>query len=151
MEYVIILLVVALAIAPLSHFAPSKRQRAVARMREFAAVKGLFVEFRQLPGKTVETGQGRQDIIYYGKRLPPARGEEPLIGSWYQGEDGWRATRGIKKPPEILAQLPPAVLAAGADQGSCGIYWRESGDEEELAAIILVIDQWANSLRSRES
>jgi hypothetical protein len=148
MEYIIIILVVALAIAPLSHFAPSKRQRAVARMRESAAVKGLFVEFRPLPGNTASTGRRGQDIIYYGKRLPPARGAEPARGSWVQFEDGWRATQGIKKPPEILSQLPSTILAASVDEGSCGVYWRETCEEGELVAIILVIEQWAGNLRA---
>ncbi len=46
LTYFIIIFVVALALAPLSHFLPSKRQRKVAGMREYAAVHGMFVEFR---------------------------------------------------------------------------------------------------------
>jgi hypothetical protein len=50
LTYLLIILVIAIALAPLSHFVPSKRQREVARMREYAAVNGLFVEFRGVPG-----------------------------------------------------------------------------------------------------
>ena len=151
MEYLIIILVVALALAPLSHFVPSKRQRAVARMRESAALKGLFVEFRQLPGQSRSSGAGSvsstEGVIYYGKRLPPARGSAFPRGSWIRSEDVWRSTRGGDTPPDILTQFPVSVLAASVDEGSCGIYWRESGGPEELVRIISVIEAWASSLR----
>jgi hypothetical protein len=151
MEYLIIILVVALALAPLSHFVPSKRQRAVARMRESAALKGLFVEFRQLPGQSgpdaVRSTRGNEGVIYYGKRLPPARGVSIPRGSWVRLEEDWRSTRGTDTPPESLAGLPVSVLAASVDEGSCGIYWRESGGPEDLAQIIAVIESWAASLR----
>jgi hypothetical protein len=154
MEYLVIILVVALALAPLSHFAPSKRQRAVARMRESAALRGLFVEFRQLPGHRAPqaraAGRASEGVIFYGKRLPPARGGAPQRGSWNQSEDGWRSARGVEAAPDILRQLPADVLAASVDEGSCGIYWRESGNPEQLVDIIDVIEQWALSLRPRE-
>ncbi len=51
MTYLLIIFVIAVALAPLSHFVPSKRQRQIARMREYAAVHGLFVEFRGVPGR----------------------------------------------------------------------------------------------------
>ena len=38
MTYLLIIFVIALALAPLSHFVPSKRQREIARLREYAAV-----------------------------------------------------------------------------------------------------------------
>ena len=49
LTYFLIIFVIAVALAPLGHFLPSKRQRKVARMREYAAVHGMFVEFRALP------------------------------------------------------------------------------------------------------
>ena len=75
MEYFVIVLVIALALAPLSHFVPSKHQRKVARLRESAAVQGLFVEFRNLPdgGGTASSGrvarQQDRNIIYYDSCL----------------------------------------------------------------------------------
>jgi hypothetical protein len=153
MEYFIIILVIGLALAPLSHFVPSKRQRQVARMRETAAVRGLFVEFRDLPtdrrgnaaGATDGASRGR--IIYYGKRLPPARGDVDLRDSWVVDEQGWRSLRGTRKPPGILGDLPGEVLAASVDEGSCGIYWAEAGEEAELVQIIAVLEDWARQLR----
>ena len=155
MEYFIIILVVAVALAPLSHFVPSKRQRAVAKMRESAAVKGLFVEFRSLPGEgdaSSATGHRKTEgVIYYGKRLPPRRASSPDSGSWVRSGEGWRAVRDRHALPDVLGQLPPQVLAASIDEGSCGIYWRESGTLEDLADIISLIEQWAMKLRPLQS
>lgn len=155
MEYLIIILVVAVALAPLSHFVPSKRQRALAKMRESAAVKGLFVEFRSLPGQdgsaSATSHRKTEGVIYYGKRLPPRRASSPDSGSWVRFGEGWRAVRDRQAPPDFLTQLPPQVLAAGVDEGSCGIYWRESGTPEDLADIISLIEQWATKLRPRQS
>ena len=155
MEYLIVILVVAVALAPLSHFVPSKRQRAVARMREHAAVNGLFVEFRQLPsseGSSRGTSDAAVDgVIYYGKRLAPARGASPVRGRWLRQDGAWRSLKGSGPVPPMLEQLPAGVLAASADEGSCGIYWRESGDEMEVAQIVEVISRWAGSLRPQQN
>ena len=62
MKYLLILFIIALALAPLTHFLPSKRQRKVAGLREYAAVHGLFVEFRKLPGSEREAVRARTPI-----------------------------------------------------------------------------------------
>jgi len=148
--YLLIIFIIALALAPLSHFVPSKRQRKVARLREYAAVHGLFVEFRTLPGAK----SGRQppklaaggDIIYYGRRLPPRRGEPVVRGSWIAGEEGWRGVDRRTPVPDLLQQLPVGILAASVDEASCGIYWQESGSEEVVERIREVLEAWAEQL-----
>jgi hypothetical protein len=151
-KYLLIVFIIFLALAPLSHFVPSKRQRRVARLREYAAVHGLFVEFRQLPGddRAIGRGQGaRGDIIYYGKRLPPARhGQPEPTAAWLCYEDGWRGiTTGQRTVPPVLEQLPAGMLAASVDQGSCGIYWLEPGEEAAVAEIQAVLERWSAQLR----
>jgi hypothetical protein len=153
MEYFVIVLVIAVALAPLSHFVPSKHQRKVARLRESAAVQGLFVEFRNLPdggGAGASRRVARQqhgNIIYYGKRLPPLRSGSAERGSWTCDEEGWRGVRHHTAVPEVLAELPPQVLAASVDEGSCGIYWQEAGGEAELADLVRVLNSWSGQLR----
>jgi hypothetical protein len=148
--YLLIILVIAVALAPLSHFVPSKRQRKVARLREYAAVHGLFVEFRTLPGAK----SGRQspklaaggDIIYYGRRLPPRRGEPVVRAGWIAGQEGWRGLDRRAQVPDLLRQLPTGILAASADEASCGIYWQESGSDGEVERIRQVLEAWAEQL-----
>lgn len=150
MSYLIIAVVIFLALAPLSHFIPSRRQRREATLREAAAVKGMFVEFRNLPGP----GKGgervsRSNIIYYGLRLRPSRGRERREGAWLRdGAGEWRAASGRRPLPGPLENMPSGVLAASADEASCGVYWREEGDEENIAQIHRALAQWAELLQA---
>jgi hypothetical protein len=148
--YLLIIFVIALALAPLSHFVPSKRQRKVARLREYAAVHGLFVEFRTLPG--AKNGRPQLsaapggDIIYYGKRLPPRRKEPVKSGSWVADREGWRSVGRRAAAPDSLPQLPAGILAVSVEEASCGVYWQESGSEEDVEQIRQVLEAWAEQL-----
>jgi hypothetical protein len=148
-KYLLILFIIAVALAPLSHFMPSKRQRQQARMREAAAVNGLFVEFRSLPG----SASGRQPagadsgrVIYYGKRLPASVKERPRRAAWIRDESGWRPLQAGDLPPVLLQDLPGSVAAASIDEGSCGVYWQEEGGEDEVKVIVGVLEAWLATL-----
>ncbi len=148
MEYLIILLVVALAAAPLLHFAPSRQQRRLARLREHAALSGLFVEFRKLPGDLAARHPGANGkTIYYGYRLPPPKHGESRSGAWSSAAGSWRAlgkeTAAVAPVPAGLADLPASVLAASVDDVSCGVYWLEAGEEQEIDTIASVLKAWA--------
>lgn len=146
MEYLLILAIVALAIAPLTHFLPSRRQRQVARMREYAAVRGLFVEFRDLPGsgRADAAAQLRpEQVIYYGLRLRPSRGDARRRQAWQQQEGEWRGIGARLPAPPGSELMPAAVLGLGIDEGSCGAYWREQGEEPEVQQIIDALGAWA--------
>lgn len=151
MTYLLIAFVVALALVPLTHFLPSKRQREIARMREYAAVHGMFVEFRVVPGRDRARVQDRdragQDTIYYGKRLPPAKKKGERALAWRRSDEGWMGLERSFVAPPVLAGLPAQVLAASVDEASCGVYWRESGSVEDVEQIRQVLEQWAGDLR----
>ena len=148
MSYFLIIFIIALALAPLAHFMPSKRQREIARMREYAAVRGLFVEFRNNPGAGERAGRSAGDIIYYGIRLPPRRGDPVENGSWVLGQEGWRSLGGRVPIPVPLLELPVDIIAASVDQSSCGIYWREAAGEERVEQIRRVLERWSRELLS---
>jgi hypothetical protein len=149
MKYLLIAFVVFLALAPLSHFVPTKRQRLVARLREYAAVNGLFVEFRPPPGSADDAAHvtGSSGLIYYGKRIPPGRGTPIGRGAWVRDEDGWRARQRPAPVPEPLSKLPPEIGLATLDEGSCGVFWAEEGGEETVELICQVLGEWTAALR----
>ena len=128
MTYLLILFVIAIALAPLSHFVPSKRQRQIARMREYAAVHGLFVEFRDVPRRQYQDARQRNpvghDTIYYGKRLKPSRNRGEGARAWLREEEGFVGLERRLAPPSELAGLPPQVLAAGvpAERLHCELF-----------------------------
>ncbi|MFV0478932.1 MAG: hypothetical protein ACK5ME_14025 [Parahaliea sp.] len=147
MTYIIIALVVALALAPLTHFLPSKAQRRQAHLREVAAQQGMMVEFRSLPSQgSASERLPHSGIIYYGWRLRPSKGRERRRGAWIHEVDGWRSLGERVPVPAALAQLPPLILAASVDEISCGIYWQETGDEEIIRQIQCCLQAWASTL-----
>ena len=150
MTYLLIFFVIALALAPLSHFVPSKRQRRIANLREYAAIEGLFVEFRGLPGADKNRERPviapRGDIIYYGKRLRPRRTGAVQSASWIYSAQGWRSLGQRTLVPDQLLQLPENILAASVQESSCGIYWQETGEQEQVGQIKQALESWAASL-----
>lgn len=152
MKYLLILFVLAVAIAPLTHFLPSKRQRLVAKLREYAAVHGLFVEFRDLPARDGGHGRGSDNptqVIYYGKRLPPSREKLRSRLSWLPESEGWRGVGHREGTPACAEQLPGAIQALGQDEASCGIYWQEEGLEADVEMIVQALESWAGHLSGR--
>lgn len=153
MTYLLIAFVIFLALAPLSHFVPSKRQRKIARMRERAALGGLFVEFRRPPEAVARLLDRRQpgEPIYYGKRLPPARNGKAAAAFWVRDEGQWRGVKHRNSLPDFLPTLPLDVFAASVDEGSCGVYWREQGEDSEVDLIEAALTVWAADLRAVDS
>ncbi len=142
MTYLLIAFVIFVALAPLSHFVPSKAQRRVARMREQAALNGLFVEFRKLPGSDEQRRPSPPGTIFYGLRHRSR--EEPAKRRCYLRErSGWRELERGRMMPEAgwLAGLPETVLGAETSPDGVGVYWQESGEEEQVSEIARVLKQ----------
>ncbi|MFK7831156.1 MAG: hypothetical protein AB8B57_15390 [Congregibacter sp.] len=149
MIYVLILGVVVLAAAPLWHFAPSKRQRHQAKLRETAALSGLFVEFRDWPlppARLERLHTAERQLLYYGCRLPHLRGEVLNTVSWYRDADGWASLPPRQALPELVEQLPDSVLALGLSHSSCGLFWQERGDAEQVAEFARLLGLWRDSI-----
>ncbi len=149
LTYLLIIFVIAIALAPLGHFVPSKRQRKVARMREYAAVHGMFVEFRALPdvgGTPLSNPVSGAHVIYYGRRLPNKRARPIDSGTWIHAAEGWRSLGRSLPVPAQLPALAEEISVASVDQFSCGIYWTESSGEEAVEQIRQVLEGWCEDL-----
>ncbi|MEQ9464968.1 MAG: hypothetical protein RJQ10_14990 [Haliea sp.] len=149
MNYLLIAFIIVVALAPLTHFLPSKRQRRQAALREAAALAGLFVEFRSLPGTAAgRAPQAQQDVIYYGRRLAPSKGRGSRRGAWLQRDGEWLpAATGARTPvPGPLLACSPDILGASLDEGSCGVYWQEQGDTATVGEIHGILLAWAEQI-----
>ena len=147
--WLIIFGVVAVALAPLTHFMPTKRQRAVASMREYAAVNGLFVEFRKFPGGDERPWPAERpsgDVIYYGKRLPAKGRRDSVSANWRRDKQGWCSVGNYAAVPEYLEELGPEILGASRDDSSCGVYWVESGGESGVEQIRGALQRWSDEI-----
>lgn len=145
LTYLLIVVVIAMALAPLAHFVPSKRQRALTRMREYAALNGMFVEFRDLPARAGSHVVVR-DVIYYGKRLPNMRAKPIASASWLRTEEGWKCVDKRLPVPAAVQELSAEISAASVDQASCGVYWTESTGEAGVEHIRQVLVRWCDEL-----
>lgn len=147
--YFFIAVVVMLAAAPLLHFLPNATQRRQVALREAAALAGLFVEFRDLPGyapRLEAMSRAERQVVYYGARLPAA-GRSLQRQSWWRVGDEWRGgPERLQLLPSALRELPDSVLAASMDSNSCGVYWREAGDTGDVEQIIHCVTVWRERL-----
>jgi hypothetical protein len=141
----LIVFVIALALAPLGYFLPSRRQREIARMREYAAVHGLFVEFRDMP-TAAGVPVAARGVIYYGKRLPNTRANPIESACWVRAGDSWRSTGRRLPVPAPVHELSGEIIAASVDQSSCGVYWTESTGEAEVERITHILERWCEAL-----
>jgi hypothetical protein len=149
--YSIIALIVLLALAPLWHFMPTKRQRHQAQLRESAALAGLFVEFRDLPlgpERLARLAATERQVLYYGLRLPASRKTTRKRLAWYREREDWNSRPGRLELPPIVAKLPDSILAVGVSEESCGVFWQEQGDESLVREIALLLMQWREDLLS---
>ena len=143
------LLVVLLALAPLWHFAPSKRQRLQARLRERAALSGLFVELRDLPlppDRLERMAKAERQVVYYGCRLRASGAVPTRRTAWYRSGDEWACRDGRDEAPEIVREIPVSVLAVDLGPASCGFYWREDGTEAEVTDMAERLLAWRDSV-----
>ena len=53
----------------------------------------------------------------------------------------------IGAAPPVLQSLAAPVLAASVGEGSCGVYWRESGGVDAVELIRQALESWAGELR----
>lgn len=128
---------------------PSKRQKHQARLREAAAIAGLFVEFRDLPlapQRLARLSAPDRQVLYYGRRLKPSRRDARPAQNWYREADHWVSRPPRLTAPDIAAVVPESVLALGVGEASCGVYWREEGDENTVRELASLLQQWQAQL-----
>lgn len=134
MAFWIIVGVLLVALAPLTHFWPSKQQRRLADIREQAALLGLYVELRKLPAhRKVDIhipADDRRYWVYYGLRL--ATKMKVPIGSWLRTPEGWLSLTGDNNLPPALNALPEGLDVVSSTPGSVGFFWQERGGDEVL-------------------
>ena len=145
LEYLIVVLVIAVALAPLVQLLPSARQRKTAALRECAALQGLFVEFRAMPGSHLSV-KAPPGVIYYGRRFPIRRANAVDKGAWLLLHDGWHTVAGSKPITKLILDFPIEILAASVDESSCGIFWTESAEEGAVEQIKEYLERWIEEL-----
>jgi hypothetical protein len=155
MKFLLILFVLAVAISPLLSMAPGKRQRKIAKLRQYAQSKGLIVTLAvppQLPLWLVANRDTntRQSACYTRRYAPEEKRGRSEFFCLLRHEQGWYSEDG--KPASapkvvLLDDLPMDVGAVVVDRQGCSVYWDESGGVEGIDQLIGVMELILSSLK----
>ena len=141
MVYLLILLGLAVVLAPLMSAMPSKAQRAKAGLRDLARTHDLRVSLRPLPAVPARFRfEPEDELACYERRFPVSQqksgGEEQ-----YLCVDGqWWPTTGVEDAPGWLQFLPLGAAYVECRNESVSIFWDEKAGPEGLAKISQAID-----------
>ncbi len=141
MVYVLIVLGLAVVIAPLMSAMPSKTQRAKAALRDQARACNLRVSLRPLPAIPPRFRFASDDeFACYERRLSTplhvaGRDERFVL---IHGE--WSPTTGISTAPKWLSALPSGVAFVELSEQTVSIFWNEKEGVEGLHMLLQAID-----------
>ena len=141
MVYVLIVLGLAVVIAPLMSAMPSKSQRAKAALRDQARACNLRVSLRPLPAIPPRFRFASDDeFACYGRRLSRplhvAGRDERFVS--IDGE--WSSTTGVSTAPKWLSALPSGVAFVELSEQTVSIFWNEKEGVEGLHMLLQAID-----------
>ena len=141
MVYVLIVLGLAVVIAPLMSAMPSKSQRAKAALRDQARACNLRVSLRPLPPIPPRFRFDSDDeYACYERRLSThlhAAGRDERFVS-VDGE--WSPTSGVSTAPKWLSTLPTGVAFVELSEQTVSIFWNEKEGPDGLHTISQAID-----------
>lgn len=141
MVYLLIVLGLAVVIAPLMSVMPSKAQRQKATLRDEARGCALRVSLRPLPAIPARfrfTPDG--ELACYERRLQadlqlPGRSEDFVYAGGV-----WSPTKGVAPAPAWLADLPFGAVFVALSEHTVSIFWDEKEGSEGLLKINQAID-----------
>jgi hypothetical protein len=145
LAWLLILLVVFVALAPLIAMMPTPRQRRLSRLRQAARERGMKVQLRPAPPLL----RIDDSIALYSRPLVAPPEVQLLPGEFFRDHDGWRRRAG-QAPHGIadcLQGLPGDVNYLVVEQRSVGVFWEERGDLEQLENIDRILGRVIDELR----
>ena len=141
MVYVLIVLGLAVVIAPLMSAMPSKSQRAKAALRDQARACNLRVSLRPLPPIPARFRfESDYEFACYEKRLSPHL-KLPSRDERFVSVDGeWSPTKGVSPVPKWLSALPSGAVFVELSEHTVSIFWNEEGGADGLHMLSQAID-----------
>jgi len=140
--YVLILLGLAVVIAPLVSVMPSKSQRAKAALRDEARTRSYRVSLRPLPAVPPRFRlQIDADLACYERRLPAALAVPDRAMAYVCVEGGWWPTSGTGDAPAWLSELPEGSVYVERGEQTVSIFWDEKAGSDGLTLISQAIEK----------
>ena len=141
MVYLVILLGLAVVIAPLMSAMPSKAQRAKAGLRDQARAYDLRVSLRPLPAVPARFRfEPEGELACYERRFPVSQQKSGGQEHYLCVDGQWWPTTGVEDAPGWLHYLPLGAAYVECRDESVSIFWDEKAGPEGLAKISQAID-----------
>jgi hypothetical protein len=135
-KYLLILLGLAVVIAPLVSAMPSRSQRARAALRDQARALKLRVSVRPLPDVPARFRfSSDRELVCYSRLLPKSSSAVHPEQLFVRVADGWAITQGLAEPPAWLSQLPKGVSLVLLSDHAVSFFWDESEGVDGLRQI----------------
>ena len=142
MVYVLIVLGLAVVIAPLMSAMPSKAQRAKASLRDEARSCNLRVSLRPLPAIPARFRfQSDDEFACYERRLSADQHRAGRGEAYVSVEGIWSPTTGVSSAPDWLGALPAGVAFVALSEHTVSIFWNEKEGPDGLAELAQAIDK----------
>ena len=141
MVYVLIVLGLAVVIAPLMSAMPSKSQRAKAALRDQARACNLRVSLRPLPPIPPRfLFKSDDEFACYEKRLPASLNVAGRDARFVSVGGKWCPTTGVSTAPKWLSALPSGAAFVELSEQTVSIFWNEKEGVEGLTMLSQAID-----------
>ena len=141
MVYVLIVLGLAVVIAPLMSAMPSKSQRAKAALRDQARSCNLRVSLRPLPAIPPRFRfQADDEFACYERRLSVHLHQAGRDERFVSVDGEWSPTSGVLPAPSWLLALPSGTAFVELSEQSVCIFWNEKAGPDGLNRLSQAID-----------
>ena len=141
MVYVLIVLGLAVVIAPLMSAMPSKSQRAKAALRDQARARNLRVSLRPLPAIPPRFRFASDDeFACYERRLSTPLHLAGRDDRFVSIDGEWSPTTGVSPAPKWLSALPPGAAFVAFSEQTVSIFWNEKEGLDGLNTLSQAID-----------
>ena len=141
MVYVLIVLCLAVVIAPLMSAMPSKSQRAKAALRDQARACNFRVSLRPLPPIPARFRfESEDDFSCYERRLSPHLHLTGRDERFVSVDGEWSPTKGVSLVPQWLEALPSGAAFVELSEQTVSIFWNEKEGPEGLHTLLQAID-----------
>ena len=141
MVYVLIVLGLAVVIAPLMSAMPSKSQRAKAALRDQARACNLRVSLRPLPSIPARFRfESDDELACYERRLSAHLHQAGRDERFVSIGGEWSSTIGVSPAPRWLSALPSGAAFVELSEQTVSIFWNEKEGPDGLNTLSQVID-----------
>ena len=141
MVYVLIVLGLAVVIAPLMSAMPSRSQRAKAALRDQARACNLRVSLRPLPSIPARFRfESDDEFACYERRLSAHLHQAGRDERFVSVGGEWFPTIGVSPAPRWLSALPSGAAFVELSEQTVSIFWNEKEGPDGLNTLSQVID-----------